>query len=387
MGAAHGVGAGARGVGGSGSDLAPALRRDGIGLFWIGCAIVLAGAFWFGLPAPVGPWIVKGVSTVFGMVSYAVPIALLALAWRTLRHPDHNGPAGRQMIGWVAITLGVLGLVHVAHGIPRPDRPELMRAAGGVLGFVSSSLLADLLTAYVAVPLLVLLAIFGVLVIIGVPVHQYPALFGAIRDRLRPARQPGQVIGGEIDYDSDVAYDSPVVGTGSIGKGKARKALAAKAAAADDSAEIGLDPSQDLDDRQRPITAGLPTSMDKLTEDPVGAEQGLEPPPHVPIPQRVEQLQLSGDVQYILPDSEALKSGSVHKARTAASDSVVLSLTKVLDQFEIDAHVTAYTRGPTVTRYEVELGPAVKVEKVTALSKNISYAVASADVRILSPIP
>jgi S-DNA-T family DNA segregation ATPase FtsK/SpoIIIE len=113
----------------------------------------------------------------------------------------------------------------------------------------------------------------------------------------------------------------------------------------------------------------------------------LEAPPHTPIPQRVEQLQLSGDVQYLLPDPATLNHGSVHKARTNASDAVVHQLTEVLLQFEIDAHVTGYSRGPTVTRYEVELGPAVKVEKVTALSRNIAYAVASADVRILSPIP
>jgi DNA segregation ATPase FtsK/SpoIIIE, S-DNA-T family len=377
---AHVVGNAVRRIGPGVKEVDPALRRDGIGLFLLGSAIVVAAAMWWGLPGAIGQAIATGVANTIGVLGYLAPILLALMGWRTLRHPDRNGPVGRQVIGWSAILLGLLGLINIARGLPRTNEPERLRDAGGIIGYVSSSLLSDLLTVYVAVPLLILLLLFGVIVVVGVPLHQIPARVRSARARLRhqPVVIEGRVV-PELEYGGDRAYDTPVIGD----QGRSRRSGGgADEAPVSSSSTDGADAEAGAEPR-RPVTAGLPPGVTVHGTD--GEE--LEAPPHSPIPQRVEQLQLSGDVQYLLPDPAALKHGSVHKARTNASDAVVHQLTEVLLQFEIDAHVTGYSRGPTVTRYEVELGPAVKVEKVTALSRNIAYAVASADVRILSPIP
>ena len=372
------VGNAVRRIGPGVKEVDPALRRDGIGLFLLGSAIVVGAAVWWGLPGAIGQAIATGVASTIGTLSYLAPILLALMAWRTLRHPDRNGPFGRQVIGWSAILLGLLGLINIARGLPRTNEPERLRDAGGIIGYVSSSLLSDLLTVYVAVPLLILLLIFGVIVVVGVPLHQIPDRVRAARARLRhrPVVIEGQVV-PQLEFGANQAYDTPVIGD------QARSQRAGSGADDAPEASTSLDGAQTALEPRRTVTAGLPPGVTVHGAD--GEE--LEDAAHSPSPQRVEQLQLSGDVQYLLPDAATLKHGSVHKARTNASDAVVHQLTEVLLQFEIDAHVTGYSRGPTVTRYEVELGPAVKVEKVTALSRNIAYAVASADVRILSPIP
>jgi S-DNA-T family DNA segregation ATPase FtsK/SpoIIIE len=383
MATAHGVGAGARKVGGAARELEPEQRRDGVGLFLIALAVVAAAAVWWQLPGGAMEVARTIVSGSVGKVGWLVPVMLVLIGWRNMRDPEHNGPAGRQVIGWLALGFGVLGIVHIASGNPQPEVGDAtqLQFGGGAIGFVVSSLLLDLLrSAYVVVPLLVLLSLFGLLVITATPVYQVPARLAGLRDSMlgrtpvededATATQPVRTRRGRADDDidptmGDPAYDTPVLSDRELKK-RRRKAVD--------------------DDTPTEATPVVPDLYDDVP-DAKGGKTDLEPPPHTPIPQRVEQLALSGDIAYTLPANEVLKPGSVHKARSKASDAVVDRLTQVMEEFGIDAQVTGYTRGPTVTRYEVELGPAVKVEKVTALSKNIAYAVASADVRILSPIP
>ncbi|WP_207619308.1 DNA translocase FtsK [Nocardioides sp. IC4_145] len=400
LGIAHGVGAVARGIGHGARDIDPAHRRDGVGLLLLGLSLVVAAAVWFQVPGGAMDLTRTAVSGTVGKVGWFVPMAVAYAGVRTMRDPVRNGPAGRQVIGWTALAFGVLGIVHIANGNPQPvagDASDL-QGAGGAVGFVVSSLLLDLLrTAYVVVPLLLLVAVFGVLVITSTPVYLVPERLAELRDRLlgrepldpdEPTSRRGRRDLGDDEIDpemGDPAYDTPVLEDREVRKRRGRKA--AEPVEPDAAMEV-FDPYADEAAASGPAGPDA-TVLTEAVSDETGelAAGDIEPPPHTPLPERAEQLAISGDVVYSLPGNEVLKPGSVHKARSKASDAVVDRLTQVMEEFGIDAQVTGYTRGPTVTRYEVELGPAVKVEKVTALSKNIAYAVASADVRILSPIP
>ncbi|SDU76161.1 DNA segregation ATPase FtsK/SpoIIIE, S-DNA-T family [Jiangella alkaliphila] len=386
MGIAHLVGGVTRSVGRTATSLEADQRRDGVGLFLIGTAFIVAASVWWTLEGRVYEAVYQGIAGAIGTGAYVAPVLLLMAAWRTLRHPARNGPGGRQVIGWACLALGTLGLAHVAGGMPRPvDGQIAMERAGGAIGYVSSTILADLLTVYVAGPLLGLLTLFGVLVITGIPLYEVTAqlragalVVGGWLGFRRPlAEGEDGDAGGRLAPSDDEPYDSPVLRD----KPKRRRKPDPEPDDDADTAELGGLGGEDETPTEPAVVARELRKKKKAADGPA------EAPPHTPIPQRVEQLALSGDITYTLPNSDLLRQGSPHKAKSAASDTVVESLMGVFDQFNIDAVVTGYTRGPTVTRYEVELGTAVKVERVTALSKNISYAVASAEVRILSPIP
>ncbi|GIH68714.1 DNA translocase FtsK [Sphaerimonospora thailandensis] len=400
---ANALGVAARALGQGARDLDPAHRRDGAGLAVLAAAIVVAAMTWRDTKtgaAAVTDAVVRGM---VGALGWAVPVLLALLAWRLLRHPDQNAETGRMGIGWAALLAGILGIVHVAHGTPYPsggpnDGMGHVSEAGGMLGFIVSAPPSSILPPFITIPLLMMLSGFGLLVITATPVHRIPERLAEIQHMLfhRPEGRPGErpesaarpgpgesKPGASRKRSRKKAGEGDQPGDGEAGGAKPYDTPVLK----EHSPEIvpGLvDEAGAAEAEARRVRSGQPGQPG---QDGQGG-QPLQPPLPTPAPRKVEQLMLSTQGgPYVLPDLQSLHQGTAPKPETKANRTVVNALTSVLEQFGIDAQVVGFTRGPTVTRYEIELGPAVKVEKVTALTKNIAYAVKSADVRILSPIP
>lgn len=447
LGIAHAVGAMFRGIGRGAKGLDPAHRKDGLALLLIGIALIVAAGTWSNLHGPVGDLVEMLVTGAFGRLDLLVPILLAVIAARFIRHPEKPEANGRIVIGLSALVIGVLGQVHIACGAPaRSDGMQAIRDAGGLIGWGAATPLTYTMGEVLAVPLLVLLTIFGLLVVTATPVN-------AIPQRLRLLGQKLGIVQADFDEDAlgedDERYDEqwreglparsrrrsqapegydpesaeeealtkrrgrprrPAVQQPDMNRPMDAVDVAAAAAAALDGAVLhGMPPSPLVAD----LTQGVTVERDGYEETtPVPAARAKVVPgakrpkqealavesvvpdltksaPDAPrdLPPRAEQLQLSGDITYSLPSLDLLERGGPGKTRSAANDAIVASLQNVFMEFKVDAAVTGFTRGPTVTRYEVELGPAVKVERITALTKNIAYAVASPDVRIISPIP
>ncbi|MER6225408.1 DNA translocase FtsK [Streptomyces sp900105755] len=449
LGVAHAVGAVFRGIGQGARNLDPAHRKDGIALLLLGIALIVAAGTWADLRGPVGDLVEILVTGAFGRLDLLVPILLAMIAVRFMRHPEQQDANGRIVIGLSALVVGVLGQVHIACGSPaRSDGMQGIRDAGGLIGWAAATPLTYTMTEVLAVPLLVLLTIFGLLVVTATPVNAIPQRLRALGARLGllhdpepddgyqeygedderydeqwrqalPAR-PRRRSGAPQEYDPDGAEQEALakrrgrprrsaVPQPELGRQMDAVDVAAAAAAALDGAVLhGMPPSPLVADLTQGVSVGdredtTPTPVPAPSPSPVPAARPKQerlkvepvvadltkPAPEKPrdLPPRAEQLQLSGDITYALPALDLLTRGGPGKARSEANDRVVASLTTVFSEFKVDAAVTGFTRGPTVTRYEVELGPAVKVERITALTKNIAYAVASPDVRIISPIP
>jgi S-DNA-T family DNA segregation ATPase FtsK/SpoIIIE len=354
-------------------DLDPAHRRDGVGLFIIVLSLIASAGIWFRLDNFFGHFIYSVVAGTFGKLGFVTPALLLYLGIRLLRTPQESAATGRITIGLSTIVIGLTGLLHIIAHSPIPaDGATDMRSGGGWLGYGVSAPMVALVTTWVATPILLILILFGLLVTTATPLNvafaKFATLFrgaSSIAQSQMEARRARRELEEAEDFEisENPPFETPVI------------------AYQDENQEDQLIEEVDGDEDQSEQTQLLTSVTERVATPPIPA------PAVAPAMTEAEQLELAEMLDYILPAPDLLKSSPATKGKTKANETVVVALHEVFSQFDIDAEVTGVMRGPTVTRYEVELGAAVKVEKITALSKNIAYAVASSDVRILSPIP
>ena len=383
LGIATGLGSAIRFLLRGAKELDPAHRRDGLGLFVVVLSLIASAGIWFHLDNFLGRTIYSVVAGTFGKIGFITPALLLYLGVRLLRTPQESAATGRITIGISTIVIGLTGLLHIIAHSPIPaDGATDMRSGGGWVGYGVSAPLVALVTTWVAVPILLIVILFGLLVTTATPLNvaagRVLSLFKGATTmaqgqlEARRVRKAAEEEERSFEVSDNPPFESPVISY----QEEIEEDSISESITIDE-----LDGDEDPEVSDSDATQLLTSVTDRVSTPPIPA------PAVTPALTEAEQLELAEMLDYELPSPELLKSSPATKGKTKANETVVAALHEVFQQFDIDAEVTGVMRGPTVTRYEVELGNAVKVEKITALSKNISYAVASSDVRILSPIP
>jgi DNA segregation ATPase FtsK/SpoIIIE, S-DNA-T family len=365
-----------------------AQRRDVGGLALIVLGVLTGLGTYADAAGPVGDFLEAVALGLLGLVGYGMPVVL---AWFGLLvvvgRPSPE--IGRIAVGGVVLLLGVLGGLHLGAGTPDPS--EGMRGlwmAGGLVGWTAATPLVYALSVWGASAVLVAVVLLGLLVITRTPfsalVDRIGSLFRrtTVEDVPEPAsRRRGAAAATDEDATAVIDADTARGATEPLPPTRIRATLAGKSARQTSFDDDDL-PS---DKAARNEPEGEETPLGRIPDPPV--ERARVPSdPSKRKASKVKPIQDWDD--YKLPSLELLARGrSLQRESTRTIEAQTAALQETFNQFGIDATVARWSRGPTVTRFEIELGPGVQVKKVANMGDDIAYALAAPDVRIVAPIP
>lgn len=309
----------------------------GVILMVVAVLIVLA---FFGQAGPVGRFLDSGLRLLFGVWAWAVPVFLVGLGL-TMALGRRGDGAGRLLLGAGAVFLGSLAIFHLLTGaVSIAASIDLVKERGGAVGSLLAFPLRRSLGTAGAFVVLAAVVAMGVLVLTRTSVRELllatSQLLRGMRAFARNVRPPSAP-----RRDRPAARHAAPRPTRQAGKKKAPVA-----------------------DRTPEAPAAPPAPRPKATKVPTRPGSG-----------------------YQLPPLELLDFGRGEDQNRRSLEDTARALEDTLHQHGVDASLTKIVPGPTVTRYEVELAPGVKVNKVSGLSHDIAYALATPDVRLLVPIP
>src|SRR5829696_6558101 len=363
-------------------------KGDIQGVFLALFAVVLALGIWLEDGGRLGGFFALLFRGLFGYGAYAVPLLVgglaLALFWRPAAKDDMV--AGRVTIGLLAVLVGGLGLLHLARGAPpASSAPAVLQESGGLVGAIIAAPLARLLSTWGAATL------FAGMLFLGTLISTRTSVAAVGRGVASMGRLAGSALTAPPRPPPPPPAPPEVVEPVDSGEAPPKRRGRKKAEPP---------PEPDPDDTIE-VVVGAPAPGARDTAD-LRAEERDEaaalkapPPPIAPadLPGAGDAVQMAMTLQakaggaYTTPPESLLRQGHARPVDERQLNETEKTLQKTLNQFGVKAQVADHTRGPTVTRYEVELGPATKVARVIGLSHDIAYALASPDVRIIAPIP
>jgi S-DNA-T family DNA segregation ATPase FtsK/SpoIIIE len=385
-------------------------KSDAIAVALAAAGIVCGLAVCFHFAGPFGRALDTGAGAVFGEGRFLLPLALLggaaALVARSFTDDEDEEPERRGVrvgVGMVGVLLAAVGLLDLFAGRPDSQSFTRLRTAGGVLGALVAGPLAAALGPVGAGVVLVALFVFGFLLVAHI----------GLRDALGGVAALGRVTGSGVKQLFELTKDELLDGTesddGEVEAAPEEPAHLAPAPfvqstayrravlfdqtlydeeeeeeeEADDEEyedeEYELD--EEAEEEEEYEDEEEEYDEDEEYEDEDGEEEEEDDEVDLrPVAKRERR-------DWKLPAANILKRGSGKQIDSRLIDAGGEILEATMHEFGVDARLIGATVGPTVTRYELELAPGVKVSRVTGLSKEIAYAMASQDVRILAPIP
>jgi DNA segregation ATPase FtsK/SpoIIIE, S-DNA-T family len=334
---------------------------DALGLTVLFFAILMSLSL-MGMAGPVGEWVNWTLRGLFGKISYLVPLATLTVSLAAFVRRDE---AARILIGTCLITGACAGLAHLATGTsPLTGGYDGLSAGGGVFGAFVAVPLHNYIGAWAGALACIFAALLGICIVTKTPLRRAVRatwiMFWAVL--IWTAKHAGTIMSSL--FERDVRVD-------------------------DDEDEPSFD-DEEPEFSEEPLTSAMYVTAE--IGDPEPQPEAVEASNVVPLmpgtKPRTKPVAPTDHGTYKLPPVSIFRrSGSTGRSGQRNAEEVARLLERTLQDFGVDAAVTAFTRGPTVTRYEVELGSGVKVSQVLRLADDIAYALGSPDVRLIAPIP
>ncbi len=319
----------------------------------------------------------------FGQLSVALPVFMIVFSMYLMRHPSTTKDNTRVGLGWVVLLISISGFFHLFHEKTQPSMGvEALSAAGGLFGWLVTVVFIDTITPWGAGAVVFILALGSLLIITATAPNKIAVRLTELYHRLFPGGREPKVQREQEEIDD--AFDGTKAPWWKRSKETEKEAFDTPVVTGQETVSL-----EELFETEEPSVSTEPVAVaSNNATEPIAVlseSSEVESIETVPAVETVEASKPKRD--YVLPPVTLLAAGTTPKAKTAANDTIVESLDSVFKEFGVEAKVSGFSRGPTVTRYEVEVKPGVKVEAVTRLAGNISYAVASNEVRILAPIP